>query len=166
MATRAQRDHLHTLIGELWRFRGHLGYPPRDVRTSLDAASWALTEHERLSLYVNHGSTQDDCSQMCAWLWKAAGLWRWSQPGYTGSHLDLLPVYHDPRGAMVGAGVVFGPGTGHHEAMVYTPDPKHGNPIVFSHGEPGVWIGPLSELEAEQTRNGHPGVRMLSIARL
>lgn len=109
---------------------------------------------------------QGDCSEFGSYVLKCAGLWRWSSPGYTGSHLQTLPVYSDARRAYTGALVVFGPGTGHHEAVVYERDPVKGNPLLASHGRPGFDLVRLQDLEAEQTREGHPGVRLLSIAHL
>lgn len=166
MATPAQRTHLLHLMDYLYAHRAQLDYPHNDVRTSRDAATWLLTEQQAHHLLSVGGRMQMDCSQTGAWLLKSVGCWHWPSPGYTGSHLELLPVYHDPRGAEVGALVVFGPGTGHHEAMVHTPDHDHGNPLLASHGRPGFDLVRLHDMAAEQAANGHPGVRMLSIAHL
>lgn len=166
MATPAQRQHLLHLMDYLYNHRGQLDYPPGDVRGTRDAASWNLTEQMADHLIAGGGRMCMDCSQCCAWLLKCVGCWHWSSPGYTGSHLETLPVYEDARGAMVGALVVFGPGTGHHEAMVHTPDPHGGNPLLASHGRPGYDLVKLRDLQAEQTAGGHPGVRLLSIAHL
>lgn len=146
---------------------GQLDYPPGDRRDDRDSTSWHLTE-QHAELILNHaGRMQLDCSEMGAWWLKCAGLWRWTTPGYTGSHLTLLPShYTDGRIARIGALVIFGPGTGHHEAMVHTPDPQHGNPLLASHGRPGFDLVHLADLEASQTRDGYPGVRFLSIAHL
>jgi hypothetical protein len=112
------------------------------------------------------GFWQGDCSEFCPWVLKCAGLWRWAQPGYTGSHLEQLPVYLNAANALAGALVIFGPGTGHHEAIVHTPDPHEGNPLLASHGRPGYDRVTLKELERQQTNEGYPGVRLLSIAHL
>jgi hypothetical protein len=166
MATTAQRNHLHALMDFLYAHRSQLDYPYDDVRTTRDAASWLLAESAAERLLHAGGRMQMDCSQCCAWLLKAVGCWHWSEPGYTGSHLKLMPTYHDARGAEVGALVVFGGGTGHHEAMVYRPDPHGGNPLLASHGRPGYDLVTLRDEEASQTREGYPGVRLLSIAHL
>jgi hypothetical protein len=167
MTTHAQRLELKDLMDYLWLHRVLCGYPFNDERTHLDASSWALSQAQRRALLAHGGRTQDDCSQMDAWLLKAVGLWPWASPGYTGSHLaTLLPVYFDPRNADVGAIAVFGPGTGHHEAMVYKPDPVGGNPLMQSHGRAGVDRVTLQALRISQTAAGHPGVRMCSIAGL
>lgn len=167
MATAAQRAHVHATITYLHAHAAQLDYPPGDQRTSRDSVSWHLTEQAAEHVLTGGGRLQMDCSEMGSWILKCAGLWRWSQPGYTGSHLDLLPVhYTNPTVARVGALVIFGPGTGHHEAVVYTPDPEHGNPLLASHGRPGFDLVPLHDEAAGQARAGYPGVRFLSIAHL
>lgn len=166
MATAAQRQHLLQLMDYLYAHRAQLDYPYNDVRTTRDAASWLLSEQQAEHLLTIGGRMQMDCSQTCAWLLKCVGCWHWSSPGYTGSHLETMPVYHDPRGAYVGALVVFGPGTGHHECMVHTPDPQHGNPLLASHGRPGFDLVRLHDMAQSQASEGYPGVRMLSITHL
>lgn len=167
MATLAQRGHLLALMDFLYAHRAHLRYPLNDVRTSADASSWLLTEQAAEHLLSAGGTMQMDCSQTDAWMLKSVGCYHWPAPGYTGTHLELFrPVYSDARGAMVGAVVVFGPGTGHHEAMVHTPDPHDGNPLLFSHGHPGADLVTLRDLQASQTAEGFPGVRLCSIAHL
>jgi hypothetical protein len=78
----------------------------------------------------------------------------------------MFPIYENPKAAGVGALVVFGPGGGHHEAIVHTPDPRNGNPLLASHGSPGYHLVRLRDLAASQAASGHPGVRFLSIAHL
>jgi len=162
LATDAQRKHLHALATELYKYRGQLDYPPGDRRDGRDWYSFHLTETQALTILKHGGRLQFDCSEFDAWLLKCAGLWPWSSPGWTGSHLATLPHYSDPRAAFVGALVVFGPGGGHHEAMVYTPDPKNGNPMIVSHGRPGLDLIRLRDEAARQP----PGITMLSIAHL
>ena len=141
-------------------------YPPADIRTGLDNECWHWSEHTTETMLSHGGFWQGDCSEYVTYVWKCAGLWKWSSPGYTGSILQVLHTYTNPKVAGIGAGVVFGPGTGHHIAIVHTPDPKHGNPLLDSHGRPGYDRVTLRDLEAEQTRMGHPGVRFCSIAKL
>ena len=162
VATRAQRAHVAAVLEELARYRGLLRYPPGDQRTGRDNVTWHLTEHEAFAALAAGDPLQWDCSEFCPWVLKCAGLWRWSSPGYTGSHLELLPVYTDARAAGIGALVVFGGGTGHHEAIVHTPDPHGGNPLLYSHGRPGLDVIRLHDEAARQP----PGVRLLSIAHL
>ena len=164
MATDAQRKHLHALATELYKYRAQLDYPPGDIRTSRDGYSFHLTETQALTILKHGGRLQYDCSEFCPWLLKCAGLWPWIQPGATGTHLNtpLMPHYSDPRAAFVGALAVFGPGSGHHEAMVYTPDPKGGNPMMVSHGRAGLDIMRLKDIARFQP----PGITMLSIAHL
>lgn len=166
MATSAQRAHLHALIGYLHAHAGQLDYPPGDQRTSRDAVSWSLTEQQAEHVLNGGGRMQMDCSEMGSWLLKAVGCWHVPAPGYTGSHLDLLPHYTNARQALTGALVVFGHGTGHHEAMVYEPDPTHGNPLLGSHGRPGFDLRTLADLAASQAAAGYPGITFLSIAHL
>jgi len=164
MATAAQRAHLHALATELYRHRGQLDYPPGDVRQAEDARDWTLTEQQAMVLLEHGGRMMFDCSEFCAWLLKCAGLWPFAQPGWTGSDLAaaVFPHYTDPRQALTGALVVFGRPPGHHMAMVYTPDPKGGNPVCVSHGRPGLDLQRLKVLEARQP----PGLVLLSIAHL
>ena len=166
MATAAQRQHVLSVLDFFHRHAGQLLYPPGDQRTWRDSQSWNLSEQACEHLLAAGGYWQGDCSEFGSYVLKCAGLWHWSQPGYTGSHLQLLPHYADAREAYVGALVVFGPGTGHHEAIVHTPDHRNGNPLLASHGRPGFDLVKLRDLEAEQTASGFPGVRLLSIAHL
>lgn len=167
MATAAQRQHVAAVIHELYANRAHLLYPVGDVRTSFDAFCWRLTEHETFERLAAGKVVQDDCSQKMAWTWRCAGLWHWSDPGYTGTDLTRLPVhYTNAREAGIGAGVIFGGGTGHHGALVLEPDPTNGNPLLGSHGRAGYDLVRLRDLQAEQTGMGHPGVTFLSIAHL
>lgn len=140
----------------------HLLYPPGDQRTTRDNVSWHLTEQHLHHVLEAGGYWQGDCSEFDSYVLKLAGLWHWSEPGYTGSHLELLPSYTDGTQARPGALVVFGYGTGHHEAIVHTADPKGGDPVCASHGRPGFDLLRVSQIAAGQP----PGVRYLSIAHL
>lgn len=163
MATEAQRQHIAATIDYMRQHASQLDYPPGDQRTNRDTISWQLTEGQAHHLLTGGGRMQLDCSEMGAWLLKCAGLWHWTQPGYTGSHLELLPEhYTDGKIARVGALVVFGPGTGDHECVVYRPDPTHGNPMVAGHGRPGFDMDRLAAVAARH----RPPVRFLSIAHL
>lgn len=162
MATLAQRQHLHSLIGYLHSKAAQLDYPPGDQRDNRDTVSWRLTEQQAEHVLNAGGRMQLDCSETGSWLLKCAGLWHVASPGYTGSHLAMLPNYNDPRAALTGALVVLGPGTGDHEVMVYEPDHEHGDPLVAGHGRPGFDIERLSACAA---RHRAP-VRFLSITHL
>ena len=165
--TPAARHHLVAVLDMMWAHRSQLLYPPGDERGSLDAASWALREQQMQALLAHGGRAQFDCTAFDSWCWKAVGAWPYSQPGYTGSHLaSLLPVYTDARQAGIGAEAVFGAGTGHHGALVLEPDPVHGDPLLQSHGRPGMDRLRLSALAASQAASGHPGVRFCTVARL
>jgi hypothetical protein len=167
MATEAQRAHVKATIDFLHAHAGQLDYPPGDVRDSRDATSWHLTEQQAEHVLRDNGRMCFDCSETDAWILRCAGLYPWADPGYTGSHLARLPVhYTNPRVARIGALVVFGPGTGHHEAIVYEPDPLHGNPLLGSHGRAGYQLVRLLDEAAAQEATGHAGYVFLSIAHL
>jgi len=167
VATEAQRAHINALTAELYRYRSGLLYPPEDVRQPQDSRDFSLTEHQAMTLLAGGGTIMFDCSETFAWVLKCAGIWPLSYPGYTGTDLDVCkPHYTNAREALVGAGVVFGPGTGHHVGWVHVPDPKHGNPEIAGHGRPGFDIRTLSDLAAEQAGMGYPGVTFVSIAHL
>lgn len=171
MATKAQRHHAATVMDEMYVHRAQLAYPPNDQRTGRDGYSWSLTEQEAMHLLAAGGTMQFDCSEYAPWVLKCAGCWPFSQPGWTGAHLTWWaakrwPIYTDAKAAGVGALVIFGEGNGHHEGIVHTPDPHHGNPVLSSHGRPGLDRPTLQEEAASQAADGHPGVRFLSVAHL
>ena len=163
MATEAQRAHVVAVLDFMHAHAAQLDYPAGDERTSADAASWALTETQLDHLLTHGGRWQGDCSEFGSYVLKLAGLWHFGAPGYTGSHLaDLHPHYTNGRFALPGALVVFGPGTGHHEAVVHTADPHGGDPLCASHGRPGFDLARVSQIAVGQP----PGITYLSIARL
>lgn len=171
MATTAQRKHVRTVLDFFHAHAGYLLYPPNDVRTAFDNECWSWSEHTTETMLAQGHYWQGDCSEFVAYVWKCVGLWRWPGPGYTGSDLQIWaanhwPTYTNAKLAYPGAGVIFGPGTGHHMAIVHTADHKNGNPLLDSHGRPGLDRVRLKDLQAEQTASGHPGVRFLSIAHL
>jgi hypothetical protein len=149
VTTPTQRSHLHSLMGYLLYHRAQVHYPTGDVRTE---TIHALATMDELEQRVGRpGGLTIDCSQSVTMLCHVAGL---SDPnghgyrddGYTGTLLAHLPHYTNPKAAMVGALVVFGPGTGKHVAMVYTPG---SNPVCWSHGqESDPKLYPLSALRA------------------
>jgi hypothetical protein len=166
-----QRDHAAAVMREMQRFARQLGYPPGDQRTARDAYSWHLTETEMFTLLKHGGTVQLDCSEYVPWIWKCVGAWRWNQPGWTGSDLELWAamrwqIYTDARQADVAAGVIFGSGSGHHMAVVLEPDPVHGNPLLSSHGHPGLDEIRLHDEAARQAAEGYPGIRLLSVTHL
>ena len=163
MATEAQRHHAVALMDYMHAHAGQLDYPPGDQRTNRDAVSWRMNEATLHHTLNGGGRWQGDCSEYGSFVLKLCGLWRWSEPGYTGSHLELLTQhYTNGKLAYPGALVIFGPGTGHHEAVVHTADKTRGDPLCSSHGRPGLQLLTVSEIAAGQP----PGVRYLSIAHL
>lgn len=164
--THAQRQHALAVMTYLYEHRAVFDYPPGDQRSNRDGFSWQLAEQQMAHYIAGGGRPCMDCSEAGSWVWKCVGAWHHPVPGYTGTHLEwILPHYTDPHAAGVAAMVVFGGGTGEHEGLVMTPDPQHGNPLIWGHGEAGVDILPLSQLTAYFERNGHPGVRFLSAAK-
>ncbi len=164
MATDAQRAHMVALMDFMHRHASQLDYPPGDVRTWRDGSSWHLTEQQAKHLLESGGRMQFDCSEYVPWILRCAGCWPYSTPGATSSHLELFrhSIYTDAREAYAGAIVIFGGGGGHHEAIVHTPDRRNGNPLLSSHGRPGLDLVKLRDEAARQP----PGVRLISIAHL
>ena len=149
-------DYMH-------KHAAQLDYPPGDQRDWRDGYGWAHSEATLHYVLDGGGRWQGDCSEFGSYVLKLAGLWHWSEPGYTGSHLELLhPHYTDGKLALPGALVIFGGGTGHHEAVVHTADPKHGDPLCASHGHPGFDLLRVSQIAAWQP----PGITYLSVAHL
>jgi hypothetical protein len=170
MATTAQRAHIGALLDMFSAHAAQLGYPPGDRRTAEDAMDWTLTEAQMLTLLKNGHSIQFDCSETDSWIFRCVGLWPYkTSAGFTGTWLQwLLNRYTNPKIAALGAPVIFGidqEPEGHHMALVRHPDPKHGNPVLGSHGEPG-WDEITFEDElGRQQRLGFTGWTFLNITR-
>ncbi len=163
MATNAQRAHVVHVLDNLKAHAAQLDYPPGDQRDNRDAAFWHMTEQTAAHVISDGGRLSFDCSELGAWVLKCAGLWHWTQPGYTGSHLQLLTQhYTDAKEARPGALVIFGPGTGDHECVVHTADPAKGNPLLAGHGRPGFDVERLAVVAPRH----RPPVTFLSIAHL
>ena len=141
MATHAQRRHVTDFLDFCAAHKTGLLYPPGDQRTARDSHSWRLSEQNMEHVLEHGGKMQLDCSEFGSYVLKCAGMWPWHEPGYTGSHLQLLhDHYTDGKRARAGALVVFGLAhdpNGVHEAVVWEADAKGGDPIVASHGRPG-----------------------------
>jgi hypothetical protein len=167
MATAAQRHHLRTLMDELHAHRAQLDYPPHDVRGTADRRTFALTETQAMHVLGAGGRLSMDCSEFATELLHWVGCadpngLHYRYAGYTGTMLAHLPHYSNPKAAGIGALVVYGPGTGEHVAMVHTPDPKRGNPLLCSHGRPGLDFVYLRD----ESSWHKPPVTFLSIAHL
>lgn len=147
---------------------GQILYPPGDQRNGVEAYDWTLTESQVHTLLLNGHTLTFDCSDSSSWIFKACGLWPVARgPGYTGTWLDLgLPRYTDGRIALKAAPCIFGPGTGHHMALVHTPDPKNGNPLMSEHGRTGWAFTRLNAIIARQADEGYAGHEFLNISRL
>lgn len=161
--TAKQRRELATAMDFLVAHEPHVHYPPGDRRTGSVYAIKTLQTLERRVL-APQGLTLD-CSQSVELLCHVAGLQDpnglgYRSDGYTGTLLDHLPHYRGPKGASVGALVVFGPGTGEHVCMVRHPGE---DPILFSHGQER---GPVYIRLSVERRYHRAPVTFLSIAGL
>lgn len=170
--TTAQRRHVAAVASEMKRYAAQLAYPPGDQRSNRDGFSWGLSETQAFDFLARGGIMQFDCSEYTPWLHKCAGSWRWSSPGYTGSHLQTWratgwTTYTNGAEADVGAIVVYFdaefPVTGAHEATVVVPSSRDGDPIVSSHGRPGLDVVRHKELMAAA---GFTRAEFLSVTRL
>jgi len=166
MATTAQRAHMLNLMKLLLAHEPQIHYPLHDVRTSVDLATFKLSEQQLTTLLSTHkGDIQADCSEMTTEICRWAGLrdpngLNYARAGFTGTMLASLPHYSDQSKAAIGALVVFGPGTGQHVAMVMEPGT---DPLLFSHGSEA---GPRA-IRLSDERTGHsPPVTFLSIMHL
>lgn len=165
MTTKLERVHLKDLMDLLLHHEPQVRYPRGDVRGALDLATWRLSEQQMRKRLADGGELMFDCSQSTSQLCRWAGLddpngLKYRYAGYTGTMLEHLPHYTDPKAAGVGALVVYGPGTGDHVSMVYEPGR---DPLLWSHGFDG---GPqLIRLSKQRAFHRAP-VTFLSIARL
>ena len=167
MATAAQRHHMHGIMDLLSRYGSQLDYPPHDVRGPLDSRTFNLSEQQMEHVLAAGGRLMGDCSEFATEICKWAGLadpngLAYRYAGYTGTMLAHLPHYTDARHALTGALAVFGRYPGHHVVLVKEPDAHKGDPLVWSHGRPGVDVVRLSEMAARQPSP----VTLLSIAHL
>lgn len=163
MASTLQRQHLAALMDYLHGERDRVHYPPvvnGQIERTCRASS--ITTERELRRQVAAGTLTLDCSQTVEVLCRVVGL-RWPRAlidGYTGTLLQGLRHYTDPTHALIGALVVFGPGTGDHVGMVRK---RGGDPEIFGNGsEIGPTIEPLTAVAA---RHRKP-VTFLSIAGL
>lgn len=163
--THEERQALKALLEVLVKHHGQLDYPRDDVRGPLDAATFHLTRAQALARLANGQHLMFDCSGAitCAYKWtklKDPNGLDYRREGYTGTMLDHLHHYSDPRQARVGAIVIFGPATGEHGAVVLEPGD---DPLLFSHGLAAA-AGPV-RLSVERTFH-HPPVTFLDVSGL
>lgn len=161
----AQRHHLAAVMDFLVAHEPHVHYPANDRRTMQIHTITSMSTLDGLVLSAK-GLTID-CSQAAQLVFHVAGLedpngLGYRRDGYTGTLLEnpRLKHYVDPKGAAIGALVVFGPGTGQHVCLV-----RHGgaDPVLFSHGQER---GPLYIRLSEERKFHEPPVTFLSIAHL
>lgn len=160
MTTQPQRQHLERLMRYLISKEPQIHYaeirPMRTIHMNENVMRFKLDQDGAITM---------DCSEAVTCLCKWAGLHdpnglSYDGAGFTGTLLQHLPHYSKPSLAMVGALVVFGPGSGEHVCMVLE---RGQNPLLFSHG---MERGPLAiRLSAERKWHNLP-VTFLSIAGL
>ncbi len=166
--TAADRKRLHTIMNVLIKHAAQLDYPNKDVRTKLDAETFAMTWTEAQAHLKAGKRLMFDCSGAieCIFKWgkvKDPSGYSFKVQGYTGSMLAHLPHYADGKRARVGAIVIFGPATGEHGAVVLEADKAGGDPLLFSHGFRGA-TGPI-KLHRE-ARFHDPPVTFLDVSGL
>ncbi len=166
--TQADRKRLHGIMEVLIKHAAQLDYPLHDVRGKLDAATFALTWTQAQAHLAAGRRLMFDCSGCITCIYKWAGLkdpngLAYKHEGYTGTMLAHLPHYANAKRARMGAIVIFGPATGTHGALVFEPDAKGGDPLLFSHGIRGG-TGPV-RLHREQ-RFHPPPVTWLDVSGL
>jgi len=161
MVTDSQRQRMGRIMDILVNNEPEVHY--KEIRPMPTCSIKSLTSLEK-QLTSKSGITMD-CSESVTLICKLAGLEDpngsdYNCRGFTGTLLENLPHYSEPRIAKIGALVVFGPGTGEHVCMVRH---RGKNPILFSHGqERGPFYISLSE---EQKFHKKP-ITFLSIANL
>jgi hypothetical protein len=156
---------MHDLMTLLLEHEPQVNYPLHDIRGPKDAATFRLTEAGLRSKLKLGGHIMFDCSQAVTQICKWAGLddpngLKYAWPGYTGTLLAHLRHYNDPKGAAIGAIVVYGPATGEHASMVYEPGP---DPLLWSHGFDG---GPVLIRFSRQRAMHRAPATFLNISRL
>lgn len=160
MATDSQRKHLAASMHYLIAHQAQIHYAQiRPMRTA------HLHEQETHTLFQAGHSITMDCSESVTLLCRWAGLhdpngFGYNGAGYTGTLLQHLPHYTNPKAAYVGALVVFGPYPGHHVCMVLEPGK---DPLLFSHGSER---GPYPIRLSTERRYQPSGLTFLSIAKL
>jgi hypothetical protein len=164
VATDDQREHLGRLMALLIEHEPAVHY--RELRPMQTGT--IHTEAQLVAALKTPSGVTMDCSEAVTLLCRLAGLRDPNRRGYdgsgfTGTMLATLPHYHDPKGAKVGALVVFGPREGEHVCMVLKPDHKGGNPHLFSLGGER---GPIDITLKTERKYHRPPVTFLSIAGL
>lgn len=131
MATPAQRTHLKALMAYLRQHERQVHY------AQARPMDWTRWSEAHLHALLDSGAgIWADCSESVTAICRWAGLRdpngrHYDGSGNTSTMYQHLPHYTDPRRAMVGALVVFGPGGADHVCMVYTPG---ADPLLWSHG--------------------------------
>ena len=169
--TSAQRKHARDLMDMFKAHAGQMLYPSGDQRNGLEAWDWTLSESYVHTLLLNGHQLEFDCSDSSSWIYKAVGAWPLSRgPGYTGTWLDLgLTRYSEGKIAGLAAPCIYGietKPTGHHMALVHTPDPHGGNPLMSEHGSGGWAFTKHLDIVDRQTSEDYPGSTFLNVSRL
>jgi hypothetical protein len=161
MVTDSQRQKMGMIMDLLINHEPAIHY--KEIRPMQTTNIMSIVQL-KVKLEQDGGITMD-CSESVTLISKLAGLQdpngnHYDGYGFTGTLLENLPHYEDPRIAKIGAMVVFGPGTGEHVCMV-----RHRgmNPILFSHGQER---DPIYISLSEERKFHKPPVTFLSIADL
>jgi hypothetical protein len=159
----AQRMALRDTMKLLVDHEPQVNYPFKDIRGAKDAATFRLTGAQMRAALKAGKHLMMDCSQGVTCLFKWAGLedpngHSYRDAGFTGTLLHHLPRHPDPSKARVGALVVYGPATGEHVSMVFSPGK---DPLLWSHGFDG---GPQLIRLSRQRQSHHLPVTFLDIS--
>lgn len=140
----AVRQRMVTYANYLYVHRSHLGYEEYRPMRSFQTAWCHLPEHDT------------DCSESLSMIAHASGApTAYVTPsgggyaGYTGTMLAHLPhigIHHARRGDFAVVGITSSTPGGQHVVMLLQRGLYHPDPIVWSHGAPGVDEMPLSQM--------------------
>jgi hypothetical protein len=159
------RIFMGTIMSYMHTHSSQMGYmevrSPDDIMSS-HGISWTAF----MAFIARGGTIIMDCSESITTICRWAGLKDPNGPNYnyngygnTQTMMDYLP-HIALRDVHEGSIIVFGgPMSEQHAIMVVAANPNDPeNPTVFSHGAPGVYIGPYSEIGPYFVNRGQPVV--------
>lgn len=165
MTTDQQRAGMRYVMDVLLTHRNRVHY--KQIRPG--ACTRISTVFQLKQAIAAPGGLALDCSDAAILICRLAGLsdptgqdYDLDDTDYTGTLLSSsrLDHYENAGGAKIGAFCVFGPGTGHHVALVYERGP---DPLMWTHGEES---DPSLHRLSWMRPGFPPPVTFLSIARL
>ena len=165
MVTEKQREAIGSHLDWLVKERARVHYPPiingRIIRQESVAHIYSFEQIQARVLSADGWTV--DCSQFVIANLLAVGLIVPHPDGFTGTLLNDLPSYKDPRQMYCGGLAVYGEYPGHHVTICRHRDSVRGNPVQCSQGsEPDPH---MIQLFTEAAFQPH-GVTLLSIAGL